>query len=44
VTVDKFIKGIRSQTEFYDELWRDRIVLHNEFLFWQIIREAKLSE
>jgi len=44
VTVDKFIKGIRSQTEFYDELLRDRIVLHNEFLFWQIIREAKLSE
>lgn len=44
VTVDKFIKGTRSQIEFYNELWRDRIVLYNEFLFWQIIREAKLSE
>jgi predicted nucleotidyltransferase len=41
VTVDKFVEGIRKKLEFYDELWRDRIVLYNELLFWQLIKEAK---
>ena len=39
-TTDKFIEGFRKKTEFYDELWKDRIVLYNEFLFWQLIKEG----
>ena len=41
VAMDKFIEGIRNKFELYDELWKDRIVLYNEFLFWQSVREAK---
>jgi predicted nucleotidyltransferase len=39
-TTKKFIDGYKAKTEFYDNLWRDRIVLYNEFLFWQLIREG----
>lgn len=39
-TTRKFIDGYRAKTEFYDNLWKDRIVLYNEFLFWQLIKEA----
>lgn len=39
-TVDKFAEGFRKKTEFYEELWKDRIVLYNEFLFWQLIKEG----
>ena len=41
ITINKFIEGIRNKLKFYDELWRDRIVLYNEFLFWQLIKEYK---
>ena len=41
VIVDKFVDGVRKKLEFYDEIWRDRIVLYNELLFWQLIKEAK---
>lgn len=41
VTIDKFIEGLKKRLEFYDELWKDRIVLYNEFLFWQLIIKAK---
>jgi len=39
-TTKKFVDGYRAKTEFYDNLWKDRIVLYNEFLFWQLIREG----
>ncbi len=39
-TTKKFIEGFKEKTEFYDNLWKDRIVLYNEFLFWQLIREG----
>lgn len=39
-TTKKFIEGYKAQSEFYDNLWKDRIVLYNEFLFWQLIREG----
>ena len=39
-TTRKFIDGFKAKTEFYDNLWKDRIVLYNEFLFWQLIREG----
>ncbi len=39
-TIKNFIEGFRKKTEFYDELWKDRVVLYNEFLFWQMIKEG----
>lgn len=39
-TTKKFIDGYKAKSEFYDNLWKDRIVLYNEFLFWQLIREG----
>lgn len=39
-TTEKFVEGFRKGTEFYGELWKDRVVLYNEFLFWQLIREG----
>jgi len=39
-TTKKFIDGYKAKTEFYDHLWTDRIVLYNEFLFWQLIKEG----
>lgn len=39
-TTNKFIAGYKSKSEFYDNLWDDRIVLYNEFLFWQLIKEG----
>jgi len=39
-TIEKFTEGIRKKSEFYHELWNDRIVLYNESLFWQLVREG----
>ena len=39
-TTAKFIEGVNKKTEFYEELLRDRIVLFNEFMFWQLIRDG----
>lgn len=39
-TIPKFTEGLRQRSAFYDELWRDRIVLYNEFLFWHLTLEA----
>jgi predicted nucleotidyltransferase len=39
-TTEKFVEGFRKGAEFYGELWKDRIVLYNEFLFWQLIKEG----
>ncbi len=39
-TTKKFLEGFKDKTEFYDNLWKDRIVLYNEFLFWQLIKEG----
>lgn len=39
-TTQKFVEGFKKKTEFYDNLWKDRIVLYNEFLFWQLIKEG----
>jgi predicted nucleotidyltransferase len=38
-TIEKFTEGFKKKTEFYHELWKDRIVLYNESLFWKLIRE-----
>ena len=39
-TTEKFVDGLKTRTEFYNELWKDRVILYNEFLFWQLIREG----
>ncbi len=39
-TIEKFAEGLKKKTEFYYELWGDRIVLYNESLFWNLVREG----
>lgn len=39
-TIKKFSEGFKAKTEFYDNVWKDRIVLYNEFLFWQLVKEG----
>jgi predicted nucleotidyltransferase len=39
-TTEKFVEGFKNKAEFYNELWKDRMVLYNEFLFWQLIKEG----
>lgn len=39
-TVESFKEAVRKQTEFFLEVWRDRIVLYNEFFFWQMVKEG----
>ena len=43
ITVDitKFSDGLHKQTEFYKTIFKDRIILFNEFLFWRIIAEGE---
>ena len=43
-TTEKCVDGFKKRTEFYDELWKDRVVLYNEFLFWQLVREGGKSD
>jgi predicted nucleotidyltransferase len=43
ISMDEFREGMRLKQEFYKELWIDRIVLYNEFLFWQLTREASFK-
>lgn len=41
---DKFIEGFRKKLDFYGNLWQDRVILYNEFMFWQLVKEgARLS-
>lgn len=40
ISVNKFKEGLKNRSEFYEYLWRDRIVLYNEFLFWRLISEG----
>ncbi|OIO81262.1 MAG: hypothetical protein COZ98_01840 [Candidatus Omnitrophica bacterium CG_4_8_14_3_um_filter_43_15] len=42
-TTEKFIEGFRKKAEFYEQLWKDRIILYNDFLFWQLIKEGGKS-
>jgi predicted nucleotidyltransferase len=35
---DEVIQGFRKKRGFFSDLWRDRIVLYNEFSFWEMIR------
>ncbi|OGF46100.1 MAG: hypothetical protein A2231_05370 [Candidatus Firestonebacteria bacterium RIFOXYA2_FULL_40_8] len=37
-TMDKFAEGFKEQTEFYRNIWKDRIVLYNDFIFWQMVK------
>lgn len=39
-TTKKFLEGFGENTAFYSQLWKDRVILYNEFLFWQLVREG----
>lgn len=40
-TINEVIEGFRKKTQFHEELWKDRIILYNEFIFWQLVEEAR---
>lgn len=37
-TMNKFSNGFKEKTEFYRNIRKDRIVLYNDFIFWQLIK------
>ena len=39
-TIDAAMIGFRERKAFHQEIWGDRIVLYNEFLFWQIVKRG----
>jgi hypothetical protein len=43
IAMDDVIQGFREKKTFFTDLWNERIILYNEFLFWQMIRESKFS-
>ncbi len=40
-TMNKFENGFKEKTEFYRNIWKDRIVLYNDFIFWQLIKAGR---
>lgn len=39
-TREKIIEGFRKKLSFYENLWQDRVVLYNEFMFWQLVKKG----
>lgn len=42
-SIDAALIGFRERRAFYQETWGDRVVLYNEFMFWQIIKRGFLN-
>ena len=41
--IEAAVIGFRERKAFYQETWGDRVVLYNEFLFWQIVKKGFLN-
>ena len=41
--VEDAVIGFRERRAFHQEVWGDRVVLYNEFLFWQIVKRGMTS-
>jgi len=39
-TIEGAVIGFRERKAFHQEVWGDRVVLYNEFLFWQIVKRG----
>ncbi len=39
-TIEVATTGMRERRAFHQETWGDRVVLYNEFLFWQLVRRG----
>ncbi len=39
-TIESAAIGFRERRAFHQEVWGDRVVLYNEFLFWQIVKRG----
>jgi len=39
-SVEAAVIGFRERKAFHQEVWGDRVVLYNEFLFWQIVKRG----
>ena len=42
--IDDAIIGFRERRAFHEEIWGDRVVLYNEFLFWRIVRRGFMPQ
>ncbi|MBI3333284.1 MAG: nucleotidyltransferase domain-containing protein [Candidatus Omnitrophica bacterium] len=42
-SIEAAVIGFRERRAFYQETWGDRVVLYNEFMFWQIVKRGFLS-
>ena len=40
ITIDAAAVGFQKRRAFHQEVWGDRVVLYNEFLFWQIVKRG----
>lgn len=43
IDLNQYKTGLEEKNDFFSELWEDRVVIYNEFLFWQIIAEGGLK-
>lgn len=41
-TIEGAVIGFRERRAFHQEVWGDRVVLYNEFLFWQIVKRGMM--
>ena len=39
-TIEAATAGFRERRAFHQEVWGNRVVLYNEFLFWQIVKRG----
>ena len=39
-TIKAFSEGLKTNGEFYGNLWKDRVVLYNDYLFWQMVKDS----
>ena len=43
-SIEAAVIGFRERKAFHQEVWGDRVVLYNEFLFWQIVRRGFMPQ
>jgi len=43
IDLNQYKMSLVERGDFFAELWEDRVVMYNEFLFWQIIAEGGLQ-
>jgi predicted nucleotidyltransferase len=42
-TIEAAVIGFRERRAFHQKVWGDRVVLYNEFLFWQVVKRGFIA-